>query len=65
VDADSRLGAASGRTTILNSSLRCVAVVTAVPWESSGHPTMKSQNRLAKSVSAKYPFCGVENRPMW
>jgi len=31
----------------------------------SGHPTMKSENRLAKSVDAKYPFRGVENRPMW
>jgi hypothetical protein len=39
--------------------------VTAVPWDNSGHPTMKTQNRWAKSVGAKYPLCGVENRPMW
>ena len=31
----------------------------------SGYPTMKSQKPSAKSVGAKYPFCGVENCPMW
>jgi hypothetical protein len=31
----------------------------------SGHPTMRSRSRSAKSVGEKYLFCGVENRSMW
>ena len=31
----------------------------------SDHLTMRSRSGGAKGVAAKYPFCGVENCPMW